>query len=165
MGIYIQSTAGLTEGSSGLLDRSSVEYPALERYTYTSKDGISFEVQLHLSKVNYRRLTFEHIEGYISSFDVSSFETDKIQPYSNCLSKSNQEDGWLGQTYMTNKDIVYIVTEYRQSTDTSAPTNSPLAVALSRSSMFADLSRSWSSLIFMSSRLWCPFKSSMSEDL
>ncbi|MFS7935331.1 hypothetical protein Hanom_Chr05g00402201 [Helianthus anomalus] len=28
----------------------------------------------------------------------------------------------------------YIMTEYRQSTDKSAPTNSPLAVALSRSS-------------------------------
>ncbi|KAJ0606793.1 hypothetical protein HanHA89_Chr03g0089161 [Helianthus annuus] len=40
----------------------------------------------------------------------------------------------------TTKDIVYIQTEYRQSTDTSAPTNSPLAVALSLSSMVVDSS-------------------------
>ena len=41
----------------------------------------------------------------------------------------------------TTKDIVYIQTEYRQSTDTSAPTNSPLAVALSLSSIVVDSSR------------------------
>ncbi|KAJ0877920.1 hypothetical protein HanRHA438_Chr10g0433921 [Helianthus annuus] len=35
----------------------------------------------------------------------------------------------------------YIQTEYRQSTDTSAPTNSPLAVALSLSSIVVDSSR------------------------
>ncbi|MFS7975734.1 hypothetical protein Hanom_Chr10g00884211 [Helianthus anomalus] len=44
-------------------------------------------------------------------------------------------------TYRTDKDIVYIQTEYRQSTDTSAPTNSPLAVALSLSSIVVDSSR------------------------
>ena len=46
----------------------------------------------------------------------------------------------------TTKDIVYIQTEYRQSTDTSAPTNSPLAVALSLSSMVVD--SSWTSTVF-----------------
>ncbi|MFS7920773.1 hypothetical protein Hanom_Chr03g00228691 [Helianthus anomalus] len=44
-------------------------------------------------------------------------------------------------TYRTDKDIVYIQTEYRQSTDTSTPTNSPLAVALSLSSIVVDSSR------------------------
>ncbi|KAJ0913748.1 hypothetical protein HanPSC8_Chr06g0230871 [Helianthus annuus] len=44
----------------------------------------------------------------------------------------SQTGGWLTwSTYRTDMDIVYIQIEYRQSTDTSAPTNSPLAVALS----------------------------------
>ncbi|KAJ0495237.1 hypothetical protein HanIR_Chr12g0606651 [Helianthus annuus] len=63
-----------------------------------------------------------------------------FQHLTNCC--PSQTGGWLTwSTYNTNQDIVYIQTEYRQSTDTSAPTNSPLAVALSLSSIVVDSSR------------------------
>ncbi|KAJ0733154.1 hypothetical protein HanPI659440_Chr11g0405211 [Helianthus annuus] len=84
-------------------------------------------------------------EAYLSS-------TSKDQQYPSRLSFDTDKrlsTYWPSQTrrivdlvnLQTTKDIVYIQTEYRQSTDTSAPTNSPLAVALSLSSIDVDPSR------------------------
>ena len=87
-----------------------------------------------------RSISFDEIEGSTSSFDLLSFETVHLSTFTNCC--PSQTGGWLTwSTYNTKQDIVYIVTEYRQSTDTSAPTNSPLAVALSLSSIIVDSSR------------------------
>ncbi|KAJ0615274.1 hypothetical protein HanIR_Chr02g0072251 [Helianthus annuus] len=44
----------MVEGSNCPINKSSVEHPAIERYTYTSKDHISFEVHLHLSMDIFR---------------------------------------------------------------------------------------------------------------
>ncbi|KAM0059607.1 hypothetical protein Hdeb2414_s0005g00183251 [Helianthus debilis subsp. tardiflorus] len=100
-------------------------------------------------KITFRGLTFE---AYLSirSKDphpsISYPSTQNIlQHLTNCC--PSQTGGWLTwSTYNTNQDIVYIMTEYRQSTDTSAPTNSPLAVALSLSSIVVDSSRT--SMVF-----------------
>ncbi|KAJ0433870.1 hypothetical protein HanIR_Chr17g0875011 [Helianthus annuus] len=65
--------------------------------------------------------SFEHLEGSTLSFDELSFDTDNT---TNLLNVGQVKPGgrltW--STYRTDKDIVYIETEYRQSTDTSAPT-------------------------------------------
>ncbi|KAJ0914388.1 hypothetical protein HanPSC8_Chr06g0238041 [Helianthus annuus] len=101
-------------------------------------------------KITFRDLSFETYLSMRSKDphypSISYPSTQNIfQHFTNCC--PSQTGGWLTwSTYNTNHDIVYIVTEYRQSTDTSAPTNSPLAVALSLSSIVVDSSRT--SMVF-----------------
>ena len=109
---------------------------AIEGSIYTSKDSISFEVHQYPSWFIFRanrridiilRLLILRLRHFTNIF----LTVDWVKPGGRLT--------W--STYKTDKDIVYIVTEYRQSTDTSAPTNSPLAVALSLSSIVVDSSR------------------------
>ena len=126
-----------SEGSDRWSEGSSIDDKAFEGSAGTSKD--------HLSRSIIRNISFDEIEGSTSSFDLLSFETVHLSTFTNCC--PSQTGGWLTwSTYNTKQDIVYIVTEYRQSTDTSAPTNSPLAVALSLSSIVVD--SSWTSTVF-----------------
>ncbi|KAJ0449314.1 hypothetical protein HanRHA438_Chr17g0837841 [Helianthus annuus] len=127
-----------SEGSDRWSEGSSIDDNVIEGSAWTSKD--------HLSRSINRSLSFDAIEGSTISFDWLSFDTEHhLSTFTNCC--PSQTGGWLTwSTYKTDKDIVYIVTEYRQSTDTSAPTNSPLAVALSLSSIVVDSSRT--SMVF-----------------
>ena len=144
--VHIPITARLVEGSDRLIEGSSIDLKPIEGSTYTSKDDI-----LRGPSTSIEGLSFELIGGSKQSFDDSSFDTNMLQPCSNCLAKSNQEDGWLGQTYRTNKGHRFISdriqTKYRHKCTNKLP-----------------LGCSFVS-IFVSSNLWRPFKSSMSEDL
>ncbi|KAJ0860907.1 putative leucine-rich repeat domain superfamily [Helianthus annuus] len=69
--------------------------------------------------------SFEKLEGSTISFEQLSFKQsfDTII-FQHTICCPSQTGGWLTwSTYNTKQDIVYIVTEYRQSTDTSAPTD------------------------------------------
>ncbi|KAJ0837473.1 hypothetical protein HanRHA438_Chr16g0778551 [Helianthus annuus] len=126
-----------SEGSDRWSEGSSFGYSAFEGSARTSKD--------HLSRSIIRNISFDEIEGSTLSFDLLSFETDKQSNIFQLLAKSIRRMVDL-VNLQTTKDIVYIQTEYRQSTDTSASTNSPLAVALSLSSIVVDSSRT--SMVF-----------------
>ncbi|MFS7943494.1 hypothetical protein Hanom_Chr06g00500891 [Helianthus anomalus] len=47
--VFIPITDDLVEGSGLLIETSSIDHNVIEGSTYTSKDGISFEVQQHPS--------------------------------------------------------------------------------------------------------------------
>ncbi|KAJ0894356.1 hypothetical protein HanPSC8_Chr09g0388151 [Helianthus annuus] len=109
------------EGSDRWSEGSSIDHSSYERSAWTSKD--------HPSRSNGRTM----VEPYLSitskdqvypsrlSFDLNIFQM---------LSKSNRRMVDLVNLQYKSGHRLY-QTEYRQSTDTSAPTNSPLAVALS----------------------------------
>ena len=119
--VYIPSSAGLLEGFDRWSEGSSVDHMLHERSAWTSKD--------HPSRSNGRTM----VEPYLSI-------TSKDQVYPSRLSFDQNIFQLLSKSNRRMVDLVnlqhksghrYIQTEYRQSTDTSAPTNSPLAVALS----------------------------------
>ncbi|KAM0059595.1 hypothetical protein Hdeb2414_s0005g00183121 [Helianthus debilis subsp. tardiflorus] len=112
-----------------------------------SKDHLSI-AKLSKDQQGPRRMFFRgsSIETYLSRRSKDLYHPSISHPSRQALYNYNSQIGQVKpggrltwSTYRTDKDIVYIVTEYRQSTDTSAPTNSPLAVALSRTSMGFDL--------------------------
>ncbi|MFS7904802.1 hypothetical protein Hanom_Chr01g00040311 [Helianthus anomalus] len=117
MGIYIPSIRCLVEGSDRWSEGSSIDHDSIEGSVLTSKD--------HLSRSIIRSLSFDDIEGSTISFDWLSFDIEHLSTSFNCC--PSQTGGWLTwSTYNTNQDTVYIMTEYRESTDTSAPTVSGL---------------------------------------
>ncbi|KAF5757320.1 hypothetical protein HanRHA438_Chr17g0835121 [Helianthus annuus] len=119
--VYIPSSAGLLEGFDRWSEGSSVDHMLHERSAWTSKD--------HPSRSNGRTM----VEPYLSI-------TSKDQVYPSRLSFDQNIFQLLSKSHRRMVDLVNLQyksghrlyqTEYRQSTDTSAPTNSPLAVALS----------------------------------
>ncbi|KAJ0944239.1 hypothetical protein HanPSC8_Chr03g0113981 [Helianthus annuus] len=119
--VYIPSSACLLEGFDRWSEGSSVDHMLHERSAWTSKD--------HPSRSNGRTM----VEPYLSITSKDQVYPSRLsfdQNIFQLLSKSNRRMVDL-VNLQTTKDIVYIQTQYRQSTDTSAPTNSPLAVALS----------------------------------
>ncbi|KAF5800353.1 hypothetical protein HanXRQr2_Chr07g0315091 [Helianthus annuus] len=112
------------EGSDRWSEGSSIDHSSHERSAWTSKD--------HPSRSNGRTM----VEPYLSI-------TSKDQVYPSRLSFDQNIFQMLSKSNLRMVDLVNLQhksghrlyqTEYRQSTDTSAPTNSPLAVALSLSS-------------------------------
>ncbi|KAJ0869417.1 hypothetical protein HanRHA438_Chr11g0488941 [Helianthus annuus] len=119
--VYIPSSACLVEGFDRWSEGSSVDHMLHERSAWTSKD--------HPSRSNGRTM----VEPYLSI-------TSKDQVYPSRLSFDQNIFQLLSKSHRRMVDLVNLQyksghrlyqTEYRQSTDTSAPTNSPLAVALS----------------------------------
>ncbi|KAM0058476.1 hypothetical protein Hdeb2414_s0005g00170651 [Helianthus debilis subsp. tardiflorus] len=111
--VYIYpAQVALSEG----FDRWSKDHLSI---TMLSKDQHSPRRMIYRSSIEGS--SFEHLEGSTLSFDVPSFDTDNT---TNSLTVVQVKPGgrltW--STYRTDKDIVYNMTEYRQSTDTSAPT-------------------------------------------
>ncbi|KAF5780076.1 hypothetical protein HanXRQr2_Chr11g0467921 [Helianthus annuus] len=117
MGIYIPSSAGLLEGFDRWSEGSSVDHMLHERSAWTSKD--------HPSRSNGRTM----VEPYLSITSKDQVYPSRLsfdQNIFQMLSKSNRRMVDL-VNLQTTKDIVYIQTQYRQSTDTSAPT--PMIIA------------------------------------
>ncbi|KAJ0565679.1 hypothetical protein HanIR_Chr06g0265271 [Helianthus annuus] len=119
--VYIPSSAGLLEGFDRWSEGSSVDHMLHERSAWTSKD--------HPSRSNGRTM----VEPYLSITSKDQVYPSRLsfdQNIFQLLSKSNRRMVDLVNLQYKSGHRLY-QTEYRQSTDTSAPTNSPLAVALS----------------------------------
>ncbi|KAL9992188.1 hypothetical protein Hdeb2414_s1209g00991911 [Helianthus debilis subsp. tardiflorus] len=71
-----------SEGSDRWSEGSSIDDKTFERSAWTSKD--------YLSRSIIRNISFDEIEGFISSFDLLSFETDHLSSFYQLLSKSNR---------------------------------------------------------------------------
>ncbi|KAJ0944238.1 hypothetical protein HanPSC8_Chr03g0113971 [Helianthus annuus] len=110
--VYIPSSACLLEGFDRWSEGSSVDHMLHERSAWTSKD--------HPSRSNGRTM----VEPYLSITSKDQVYPSRLsfdQNIFQLLSKSNRRMVDL-VNLQTTKDIVYIQTQYRQSTDTSAPT-------------------------------------------
>ncbi|KAJ0641628.1 hypothetical protein HanLR1_Chr16g0629371 [Helianthus annuus] len=109
------------EGFDRWSEGSSVDHMLHERSAWTSKD--------HPSRSNGRTM----VEPYLSITSKDQVYPSRLsfdQNIFQLLSKSNRRMVNLVNLQYKSGHRLY-QTEYRQSTDTSAPTNSPLAVALS----------------------------------
>ncbi|KAJ0836745.1 hypothetical protein HanRHA438_Chr16g0770471 [Helianthus annuus] len=121
MGIYTQPMmSGPKDPIDGPKDQLSITKHSKDQQgprKITFRD-LSFETYLSMRSKDphYPSISYPHYPS------ISYPSTQNIfQHFTNCC--SSQTGGWLTwSTYNTNQDIVYIVTEYRQSTDTSAPT-------------------------------------------
>ncbi|KAJ0521969.1 hypothetical protein HanIR_Chr10g0477141 [Helianthus annuus] len=81
-------------------------------------EGLHILRSLTVSFVAYLSMSSKDLQYPSISYPSTQ---NVLQHFTNCC--PSQTGGWLTwSTYNNNKDIVYIVTEYRQSTDTSAPT-------------------------------------------
>ncbi|KAF5789180.1 hypothetical protein HanXRQr2_Chr09g0368051 [Helianthus annuus] len=101
------------EGSDRWSEGSSIDHSSHERSAWTSKD--------HPSRSNGRTM----VEPYLSITSKDQVYPSRLsfdQNIFQMLSKSNRRMVDL-VNLQTTKDIVYIQTQYRQSTDTSAPTS------------------------------------------
>ncbi|KAJ0523793.1 hypothetical protein HanIR_Chr10g0497651 [Helianthus annuus] len=109
------------EGSDRWSEGSSIDHSSYERSAWTSK--------VHPSRSNGRTM----VEPYLSITSKDQVYPSRLsfdQNIFQMLSKSNRRMVDLVNLQYKSGHRLY-QTEYRQSTDTSAPTNSPLAVALS----------------------------------
>ncbi|KAJ0930388.1 hypothetical protein HanPSC8_Chr04g0148741 [Helianthus annuus] len=100
------------EGSDRWSEGSSIDHSSHERSAWTSKD--------YPSRSNGRTM----VEPYLSITSKDQVYPSRLsfdQNIFQMLSKSNRRMVDL-VNLQTTKDIVYIQTQYRQSTDTSAPT-------------------------------------------
>ncbi|KAJ0910772.1 hypothetical protein HanRHA438_Chr06g0255941 [Helianthus annuus] len=110
--VYIPSSAGLLEGFDRWSEGSSVDHMLHERSAWTSKD--------HPSRSNGRTM----VEPYLSITSKDQVYPSRLsfdQNIFQLLSKSNRRMVDLVNLQYKSGHRLY-QTEYRQSTDTSAPT-------------------------------------------
>ncbi|MFS7922384.1 hypothetical protein Hanom_Chr03g00248481 [Helianthus anomalus] len=80
-----------------MVEGSSIDYRAFEGFTWTSKDDLSRSIIYRSITIIYRSIT---IEAYLSMSSKDLHDPSMCypseqtcQPITNCLTKSNQEDG------------------------------------------------------------------------